>query len=107
MLTLKPSDLRTAYETKSNSTTQLKNKSTDPHTKIMWIPIPKLTSSQFRPSPPNHFDPYNEVKSSSIPHTENKSISTTHAKTKWFLDRIQHQVDFDHLHKKQVNRYPH
>ena len=89
----------------------------DPHTRTKSIPIPTLKSSQFRPrEQPDQFRPRTEIKSSPIPHTEIMSISTTHTihqvivdaytKTKWFLARIQKQVNFDQ-HKNQVDQSPH
>ena len=68
-------------------------------------------------NPINFIPTLNEVTSSSIPNTETKSILTTHIKTKAISMLLQkssdlrraykNQVNFDYLHKNQVNWSPH
>ena len=75
------------------------------------IPIPTLKCSQFRipRQQQNQFNPYIEIRSSSIPFTEIEPISTTHTKTmaismlalkpSGFWPAYKNQASFDHPRK--------
>ena len=68
------------------------------------------TAQIFVENIPRKKRPYNEIRSSSIPHAEIESISTTHTKTKTssmitlkpsdFWPAYKNEVSFDHPHSK-------
>ena len=80
----------------------------DPHTETKTVSIHLLTLSEFRSRSLNHVnfrnsDSYTEIKPSSIPDNEIKSISTTHTETKSSSILTLKPSYFRSAYKNQVN----
>ena len=122
MVTLKPSDFRSAYNNQINFDHLHKNQvnrvNFDAYSDIKSILMPRhknrvnfvtdTRTSHFRPPHKNqvYSDPYTEIKSISTKHTT-QSISTLLSTLHWNQVRFHpphwNQVHFDHPHKSRVN----